>query len=149
MKYNKSYKGGNFNDYFEYLETIKSKISKDLYDFVSDVQRHDLSEKSLHDSRIKKIEYEFISKDTYQVSLLLTGENRTFELRFNKVSQFNMKQQNLGDLYKDLITYEVGIEEDTFGNDKIVFRAEFPFEAGVFEVYSENLEITENILQQG
>lgn len=149
MKFNKSYEGKKFEDYIEYLQTIKNKISKELFDFISNPQRHDLGEKSLHDSRIKKIKYELISKDNYQMSLVLTGENRDFEIRFDKVSQLKVKQINFGYLYKDLITYEVGIEKDVFKTDKIVFRAKFPSEEGILEVFADNIELKENILQDG
>lgn len=147
MKYNNSYEDGNFGDYLKYLKTIKDKIPQELYDFISDSQRHDLGEKSLHDSRIKKIEYEF--DKNYQMSLLLIGENREFDLQFTNISQLHINQMNYGDLYKDLITYEIGIEKDIFEKERIVFRAKFPSEKGIIEVFSERLEINENVLQHG
>ncbi|WP_103070123.1 hypothetical protein [Aquimarina sediminis] len=143
MKYNKSYEGRTFEAYIEYLQTIKHKIPKALFDFISDPQRHDLGEKSLHDCRVEKIEYECVSKGNYQLSLILAGENRIFTVKCMNISQFHINQVNFGDLYKDLITYEVGVEQDTFKNDKIVFRAKFPFEKGVIEVFSEKMEIDE------
>ena len=147
MKYNKSYEDGDFGDYLEYLKTIKDKIPQELYNFISDSQRHDLGEKSLHDSRIKKIEYDF--DKNYQMSLLLTGENREFDLQFTNISQLHINQMNNGDIYKDLITFEIGIEKDIFGKERIVFRAIFPCQEGIIEVFSEQLEINENVLQQG
>ena len=147
MKFNKSFEGNDFNEYAEYLLKIKNKIPKKLFDFISDPERHDLGDKSLHDSRITKIQYEFVSEDKYKMSLLLLGKNRTFEIRFKNISQLNIKLTNYGDIYKDLITYEVGTEKDTLENEKIVFRAKFPFEEGKLEIYSEKIEIEENVLQ--
>jgi len=145
MKYNKSYEGGKFEDYIEYLQTIKNRIPTALFDFISNPERHDLGEKSLHDCHIKKIEYDCFSKSDYQISIVLVGENRTFTIQCMNISQLRINQANFGDLYKDLITYEVGIEKDTFKNDKMIFRAKFPFEEGVIEVFSERLEIKENL----
>ncbi|MFD2562915.1 hypothetical protein [Aquimarina rubra] len=148
MKFNKTYEGESFEKYAEYLQFIKNRIPEKLFCFVSNPERHDLGEKSLHDARIKKIEYELISKDNYEMTLLLLGENREFKIRFVNVSQLHMNQVNFGDMYKDLITYEVGIEKDALENDKLVFRAQFPFENGIIEVFSENIEIEENFIQR-
>ncbi|WP_378174104.1 hypothetical protein [Aquimarina sp. SS2-1] len=148
MKFNKTYEGESFEKYAEYLQSIKNRIPEKLFRFVSNPERHDLGEKSLHDTRIKKIEYEFISKDNYEMTLLLLGEHREFKLRFANVSQWRINQVNFGDLYKDLITYEVGIEKDFSENDKMVFRAQFPLENGIIEVFSENIEIKESFIQR-
>ena len=146
MKFNKSYEGGKFEDYVEYLQIIKNRISLKLFAFISDPKRHNLGEKSLHDCRIQKIEYKCVSGEDYQITLLLTGENRVFKIYFANVSQVHINQIHFGDLYKDLITYEVGMEKDTFGNEKMVFRAKFPSDEGMIEVFSENLEIKEKII---
>ncbi len=146
MKFNKTYEGESFEKYAEYLQSIKNRIPEKLFGFVSNPERHDLGEQSLHDTRIKKIEYVHISKNNYEITLLLLGENREFKIQFFNVSQFYINQIHFGDLYKDLITYEVGIEKDCFENEKTVFRAQFPFENGIIEVFSENIEITENLV---
>ena len=148
MKFNKSYEGGDFEDYIKYLQTVKNKIPEKLFEFISSEKRHDLGENSLHDSRVKKIEYEFISEDNYQMLLTLTGERRKFIIKFNKASQVSICQANFGDIYKDLITYEVGIEKDCFENEQLVFRAKFPFEKGIIEVFADEIEINENLLQK-
>ena len=53
MKYNKSYDGGDFSDYLEYLKTID--LPKKLFDFASDPKRHDFSDESLHDSWLTSV----------------------------------------------------------------------------------------------
>ncbi len=49
MKYNKSYDGGTFEEYLIYIKSIKKKNSIELFEFVSEFNWHDFSDKSLHD----------------------------------------------------------------------------------------------------
>ena len=120
MKYNKTFIGGNFDDYIQYLNGIKDYIPMETYDFVINPERHDLHEKSLHDSGIVKIEFNNDLKEDPSLSnmvITLLGEGRKFIFYF---------QQKTGiERYMDLITYEIGIKNK---KQKILeFRAEFSF----------------------
>lgn len=145
MKYNKAFEDGNFQDYLTYLESIKNELSGDIYQFVSDPTRHDLRNRSLHDSRIMEIICNADNIGNQNIKLKLKGEGREFELSFINVSQYQIKQFILKDLYRDLITFEIGIEEDMFRNRKKVFRAQFPLEKGDIEIYCEEIQFKEDI----
>ena len=152
MKYNKAYtEGVIFEKYLEYLDTIKEKLPKDLFEFVSDSNRHDLYEKSLHDSWVKSVEcsHNFETR-TADITLILLGayHDRIFRLCFHNVSQYKISQQMFD---KDLITYEIGIEKDCNNYDKeekLVFRAEFAGEETEIEIYSEEINIVEEIIKE-
>lgn len=142
MKYNKSYgdNGKNFEEYIEYLDTIKSSIPIKLYNFVSNSSRHDLGSESLHDSRIEKIQFinEFENSKSNMVITLL-GENRKFVLQYFNVCKYKIEQEYR---INDLLTYEIGLEK-IFEDDeiKLVFRADF--DDGEIEIFCKEIGIEE------
>jgi hypothetical protein len=145
MKHNHSYgeNGRDFNEYIHYLNTIKSSIPLELYDFISDPNRHDFSDKSLHDSRIEEIQFanEFESKGP-NMTITLLGENRKFKLECFSISKYTIEQ---GSEINDLLTYEIGLErrwEDE--EEEPVFRGIF-FD-GKIEIFCKEIRIKE-ILQ--
>ena len=150
MKYNKVYEGENFVKYIEYLNTIKDKLPNDLFEFVSDSTRHDLNEESLHDSWLKSLEcrHDFDTQAA-EITIILLGNchDREFCLHFEKVSQYKLFQQ-LTAISRDLITYEVGIEVDCYDEEKLVFRAEFSGEDTEIEIYAEQIEIKEKMIDK-
>jgi hypothetical protein len=143
MKYNKSFSGGNFEDYIRYLHSIKDYIPIELYDFVINPERHNLHEKSLHDSRIEKIEfhnelaaYPYIAN----MVVVLSGEGRKFILYFKNIEQYKIIQKTGTDMYMDLITYEISIKNKK--QKTLQFRAEFSF--GGIMVICKKIEIKED-----
>jgi hypothetical protein len=127
MKYNKSFgeNGRDFNEYIEYLKTIKNNISIELFKFLSDPRRHDFGEKSLHDSRIEKIHFDDnFAKEKRDLVITLLGENRTFLLYFFNVIRYKIVQNCV---INDLLTYEVGLKKfkDNDEENQLVFRAVF------------------------
>lgn len=150
MKYNKAYEEeGSFEGYLEYLNIIKPKLPKDIFNFISNPNRHDFSEQSLHDSWVKSIEcFNDFKTDRTNITLTLIGANfdREFRFIFQGVSQYKISQQ-ISDINRDLITYEIGIEQDDNEENKFVFRAMFSGEKSEVEVYSEKINISEHIKQ--
>ena len=148
MKYNKSYKGEDFEKYLEYLNTIKDKLPKDILEFVSDQNRHNFSKHSLHDSWVKSFECSsnFETKTT-TITLTLSGAyfDREFRFYFQNVSKYKIFQQMI-DQCPDLITYEIGIETDSNNEEKLVFRAAFSGEEAEIEIFSTQIEFYEHII---
>jgi hypothetical protein len=147
MKYNKAYEDENFEKYLEYLDTIKDKLSKDTFEFISDPNRHDFSEQSLHDSWLKSFECSSnFETNMIEIFLTLIGANfdREFKFSFRGVSQYKIFQQ----ICLDLITYEIGIEKDFMEEEKIIFRAMFAGEEAEIEIYAEQIEIKEKMINK-
>ena len=141
MKYNKSYVGGDFVEYMEYLNTIKKDIPIELYNFVSDKDRHDLSDTSLHDTWIEEIHFNNnFETEKSNMGITLFGENRKFKLYFNETIQSKIEQNN----YMDLITYEIGIEDIDADEKSLVFRA--MFSDGEIEIFCKAIKIEEKII---
>ena len=147
MKYNKAYEGESFEKYMEYLDSIKEKLPKDVFGFVSDPGRHDFSEQSLHDAWLKS----FNCSSNFElgstgITLVLTSADltREFKFSFQGVSRFRISQQ-MPDMYRDLITYEIGIEPDCNEAEQMVFRAIFAGDDNGIEIYSEQIDINECI----
>jgi hypothetical protein len=144
MKFNKSFNEGNFNDYIKYLNTIKNYIPIELYNFISDPERHGMDEKSLHDSRIEKIEFDHnFENDESNMTITLSGENRKFILHFLKIKKYRIKQIAEKDGYTDLITYEIYVKNKR--NKILEFRAEFGFGYGEVIIACKEIKIEEKI----
>lgn len=148
MKYNKAYeKEGKFEDYLTYLESIKQKLPKDVFDFVSDFNRHNFSEQSLHDGWIKSFECcSDFEAGTTDITLSLLGAyfDREFKFYFKKVSQYAISQ-HISDMDRDLITFEIGLEENEEEEDALVFRAKFSGEETYIEIYFQKIQIDEHL----
>jgi len=142
MKYNKSYDGGDFSDYLEYLKTID--LPKKLFDFASDPKRHDFSDESLHDSWLTSVN---IGRDDFgniNISITLRAQKGKFRLLFRDVEYYRIAQAT-GDMYADLITFEIGKEDGKYEKDLIYFNAEFALESGNINVLSKYMEIKEEL----
>jgi hypothetical protein len=146
MKYNKSYENENFENYVDYLNLIRNKLPKDLFDFFTNPQRHDFSKQSLHDSRVKKIAISHAARGDINIALTLLGayRDRTFILRFKRVTQYAISQA-YGDMDEDLITHEIAIEQNAKGEENLVFRAEFAGDKSEIEIYAKALVVTEKL----
>jgi hypothetical protein len=151
MKYNKSFGGEPFQNYITYLETIKDRLSKNLYEFISDSKRHDLEEKSLHDSWLNKIHIEVIRDEEnrnleksveIEIEFLGAYHDRVFCLKFNDVFAYKFEEFAVKNC--DLITYEV-YSENIDEKDILVFNAEFADKHSVI-IKSQNLEIIEKFI---
>jgi hypothetical protein len=144
MKFNKAFEGCNFEDYKKYLNGIKDYIPIELYNFIIDVERHDLGEKSLHDSRIEKIDFNHIFENNESnIIITLLGKNRKFILHFLKIKYYKIKQIAEKDGYTDLITYEIYLKNK---RDRILgFRAEFGFGFGEIIITCKEIKIEEKI----
>ena len=148
FKYNQSYgeNGKDFSEYIDYLNSIKEYISLDLYNFISDPNRHNFSSKSLHDSRIEKIQFiNDFSKNNSNMVITLLREDRIFKLNFWGIIIYKIEQLCR---INDLLTYEIGIENHKYeGNNdyerenSLVFRAEFC--DGGIEIFCEEIHIEE------
>lgn len=151
MKHNKSYDGEDFERYQEYLRSIRSKFPEAVFNFASNPNRHDFSGQSLHDSRVKSIRCS-CNSETDETDILMVLLNayfdKEFHLRFHKVSQYKIIQQN-SDAYRGLITFEIAIERDYEENERIVFRAVFSGDDSEIEVYSEQMHIEEKDAANG
>jgi hypothetical protein len=147
MKYNKSYENENFENYVDYLNVIRNKLPKGIFDFFSDSQRHDFSKQSLHDSRVEKIAISHVACGRINITLTLLGayRDRTFVLRFKKVTQYSISQQS-GDMYEDLIAHEIGLEYNDKGKENLVFRAEFSGDKSEIEIYAKELVVMEKLI---
>ncbi len=48
---------------------------------------------------------------------------------------------------RDLITFEVGIENNCYDEEQVIFRAVFPDRNNKIEIYCNNIKIEENIIK--
>jgi hypothetical protein len=158
MKYNRTFdeNGNGFKEYLMYLNRIKDSMPIELYNFISDENRHDFSDKSLHDSRIESIEFKnYYEGKNPNMIITLLGEMCEFKIYFNSISQYKILQ-NCRPM--DLINYEIGlakcfyetgeinynIEYDANDEDiDIVFRAEFC--DGEIEIFCKEIRIEEKM----
>ncbi|MCL2145158.1 MAG: hypothetical protein FWH43_06685 [Endomicrobia bacterium] len=142
LKYNHSYgeNGKDFSEYIDYLNSIKEYISIDLYNFISDPNRHDFSNKSLHDSRIEKIQFiNDFEKNNSNMVITLLGKGRIFKLDFLSIIKYRIEQLCR---INDLLTYEIGLGNLKYERKNIlVFRAEFC--DGGIEIFCEEIHIKE------
>jgi len=149
MKYNKSYgeNGRDFQEYIDYLNTIKNSMPIEFFNFISDPNRHNDSNESLHDSVLGSIQFLVDFKANYpNMIITLLGEMREFKIYFTNVCKHKI-EQNCGINY--LMTFEVGMEECKYDPDSddgeiyLVFRAEFC--DGEIEICCEKIKIEEII----
>ena len=143
MKYNRAFVGGNFEDYVRYLDSVKEYIPIELYNFIVEPERHGLCGKSLHDSRIERIEFShnFVDDESNMI-IILFGENRKFVLRFFKIKEYRIKQIAEKDGYTDLITYEIFVKNK--GEKTLGFRAEFG--GGEIAIVCKEIQIKERMM---
>jgi hypothetical protein len=117
-------------------------MSTELYNFISDPERHGLGEQSLHDSLIEKIEFDHnFENDESNMTITLLGENRKFILRFLKIKRYRLKQIAENDGYTDLITYEIYLKNKKERTWE--FRAEFGFGYGEIVILCKEIKIEE------
>lgn len=151
MKFNKCYDNGTFDEYLIYLNSIQEKLPAQLYQFISNPDRHNFSEGSLHDSTIKKINFESDpDNNNCQLELVLLGnqQDREFRLLFISVTDYHV-QQNTSEINADLITFEIGISEE-LGDDEqvlLVFRAAFAGQDGLVQISAKQIEFSEVVYQ--
>lgn len=150
MKYNDAFvDNGSFDNYISYLSKVQNKLSKELYDFVSNENRHNFSKESLHDSWLESIEINAdFEKKTAIILLKFLGayHDRKFIIQFKDVSEYKITQ-GLTDFDRDLITFEIGFELNSYNEEKIVFRAEFAGEDKEIEIVCNDINIDEILLE--
>jgi len=150
MKYNKSYgeNGKDFQEYIEYLDTIKYSIPTELFNFISNPNRHNDSDESLHDSRIESILFSNnFEANCPNMIITLLGGTREFKIHFISICQYKIEQNCR---INNLLTFEVGQEEVKYDPEGdydsevyLVFRAEFC--DGEIEMFCEEIKIEENL----
>ncbi len=146
MKYNNAFNGDDFSKYKIYLDSIKDKLSKIVYEFAYDVNRHNFEKTSLHDSWLKSFEVKTdFEKRLSTIKLVLLGayHDREFHFLFKGVRQYNLNQA-MQDISRDLLTFEIGIENNCYNESQKVFRAEFSM--GEMVIYSDEIEIEEKFI---
>lgn len=110
-----------FHKYFEYIYSIKEKLSDDLYHFASDENRYNLHSKgSLHDSWIDTFHINYSSDDTS--SAIAIGKRTKhahlkllgpYHDRFHQFTYSNVKGLSFKNLYSarvghdDLLYFEI------------------------------------------
>ncbi len=148
MKYNEAHRGKSFENYLSYLKKIESRLPKVVYDFVSDVNRHNFSKQSLHDSWLKKVDIDTdIENRNADIYLVFLGayHDREFHFSFENVREYNIAQ-GLQDMSRDLIAFEIGLENNCYDEEQLVFRAEFSGEGHEIEIYFNDIKVEEKIL---
>lgn len=123
MKYIKDDEQGftSFSDYFSYLASMKHEFQEEIYVFLADETRYDLSSKgSLHDAWIKTLTFnspfvtDEVAEDVPNVQLILLGpyHDRDFVLSYFGVVSCDMNLQlSDDDRKKDLLIHEARMEE--------------------------------------
>lgn len=144
---NRAYDGENFGVYVEYLNGVKHHLTKELFAFASDPSRHDLGARSLHDSYIEVLCF---ARDRdghlFHGELVLVGpeRDRRFRLDFDGIKNFDVHQVT-GDMYRDLITFEIVVDEIDPPELEVMmtFRAQFASEPGHLEVSCRQMSVRE------
>ncbi len=136
----------DFSSYIEYLDSIKHKISQSIYDFASDIGRHNFDKRSLHDSWLKNLKVETNFETRYSdINIVLLGayHDREFYLNFKEVRQYKISQ-SLQDIDRDLLAFEIKFEPNAYNENQLVFRALFSGNENEIEIFCNDMEIEEN-----
>lgn len=127
-----------FDKYFEYIESIKQELPTDLYEFASDVDRYNLSnKKSLHDAWLKSliVNEGNVTPDSndsvtkIEIELLGHSHDRVFKLTYNKVTQYylNKKEHERISKHDDLLAHEIRLNSKGEIEHVIEFDNEISF----------------------
>lgn len=119
-----------FDKYFDYIETIKDDLSLELYQFASDCERYELSnKKSLHDSWLKSLVINEGEVSNVEIELLGNNHDRLFKLYYSEVKQYYFNKKECIRLSKqdDLLVHEVRLNDKKEIEHVIEFDNEISF----------------------
>ena len=117
-----------YDNYFKYVDSIKSSLSEKLYSFASDPERYDLrSQKTLHDAWIEHIEVNYRSTGCDEVrkidiALTLLGQHhdRKHQLLYKGVHSYSFKNMDSnGRINNDLLLHEIRLEGELIAHEII------------------------------
>ena len=128
----------SFDDYIDYLNTIKDKIPQHVYEFASNVNRHNLdSPHSLHDSWITSISVRekrnkispFEPVTSIKIELLGQLHDRDIVLEYEGIKSYSIEcvenPYNWADTFHgDIISHEVSLLESDFLLHEILMATE-------------------------
>ena len=141
-------KGTHFDQYFEYIKSLRSNIPQHVFEFASNPKHYDLSNhSSLHDSWLEHLEISESSKDKGTqkretkicVRLLGPFHDRHIYLEYRKVKNYCVSFPNGERNHGDLLVHEVRIGESGFLIHELVF------ENGKIIVECENIKHSEQL----
>jgi hypothetical protein len=113
-----------FDEYFEYIESIRDKLSAEAHQFASNFEHYSLQGKaSLHDACIQRIEIEESASGVrsevrelgMRMQLLGPYHDRTLLISYDKVSMYAIGARcgvSQPVAHGDIFTHEVRISED-------------------------------------
>lgn len=128
-----------YDKYFEYLKSIKKELGDELYSFIDDVNRYNLtSEKSFHDSWLRTVHVKDSTKDigdrtetVTEISIELLGPNhdRIFHLNYFGVKGylFDKPIKNIPINHYDLLYHEMRLNKRKNIEHAILFDNEIKF----------------------
>lgn len=137
MKYLLRNSGGEytFDDYFNYLDSVKEKFPVNMYKFASDWEKYSLESKSsLHDSWIEQIIIEEIGsgarkeKRNINLSITLLGpyHDRKFVLKYLSIEEYSLVGLNLRNALKghgDILVHEFRLASNESFEHEILFES--------------------------
>lgn len=128
----------SFDEYIEYMKVNKGKFPAKVYDFVTDVNRHNLnSPHSLHDSWMTSISIKenrnkfrpFDPKPSIELELLGQMHDRDIILTYSGIEKYKIKglknPLNYADTYQgDILCHQVTLNKQELLIHEILFRSE-------------------------
>ena len=143
-----------FEEYFEYLQSIKEVIGDELFNFAIDINRYNLTSKhSLHDSWLKSVQINdsigssrgtgFTETDIL-IQLLGPHHDRLFHLIYKDVKKYNLNkpEKNIPANNYDLLCHEVRLNEKQEKEHLVQFDNEIIFQVTFSEFKFEEHIIT-------
>ena len=144
----------SFDEYLGYLDTIKGEISRNVYEFASDLKRHELENAhSLHDSWITSISVQekrnpsrpFEPEVIIVLELLGQMHDRDIVLEYKEVKAYRIESienpYNSGDTFHgDVISHEVRLVEHDLLIHEIVMATD-----KTIEIVCKNFSCNESI----
>lgn len=124
-----------FDRYFEYIESIRDRLSVAAYQFASNYEHYDMqSNKSLHDAWIRSIniaEWPSGARGEERelgihVSLLGPRHDCILDLRYQRVAGYTMSVtcKNVGSTaHGDLLMHEIGVTDDGLVTHELLFES--------------------------
>lgn len=129
-----------YDEYFKYIDSVKSDLSDELYEFSSNVNRYDLSSpESLHDSWLRSLQVQdTIQEDgginkaitAIEIELLGPHHDRVFCLKYTEVKSyiFDKPIKNIPVNHYDLLCHEVRVNGKGYKEHVILFDNEISFQ---------------------
>jgi hypothetical protein len=122
--------GTHFDEYFEYIQSIRTRLPEHVYEFASNFDHYNLSSRlSLHDAWLSSIEVREPGKGerrenrNTEISLCLLGphHDRRITLEYREVQAYTLLSQTVQAGHGDLLIHEVRISDSGFLVHEIQF----------------------------